>query len=159
MAIEFERKFLVNGEFRLFAIKRFKIIQGYLSSVPERSVRVRIMDKQAFITIKGESDKNGMKRFEWEKEIAIDEAESLLKYCEPGLIEKTRFIIPEKSGLFFEVDEFSGINNGLVIAEIEIPSEDYQISMPDWLGKEVTGDVRYYNVFLSSKPYCDWKYE
>lgn len=157
MAIEIERKFLVNGEYRSFAIRQQHVVQGYLSSVSERSVRVRIIDEKAFITVKGESSNKGTSRFEWEKEITLTEAEALLKICEPGIIEKNRFIIPEKSGLFYEVDVFFGDNKGLIVAEIEVPYEDYQISKPDWLGKEVTGDIRYYNAFLSSNPFCKWK--
>jgi adenylate cyclase len=157
MANEIERKFLVQGEFRSYAVAQHQIIQGYLSSVPERSVRVRIKDEKAFITIKGKSSKNGMSRFEWEKEIDMADAKSLMKICEQGFIEKTRFIVPEKSGLFFEVDEFECENKGLIIAEIELPDEKYEIEIPDWLGKEVTGDVRYYNAFLSANPFLNWE--
>ncbi|HEY9115087.1 MAG TPA: CYTH domain-containing protein [Bacteroidales bacterium] len=157
MAIEIERKFLVKGEFKTSAISQHIIVQGYLSSMHERSVRVRIIEKKAFITIKGVSSSNGLSRFEWEKEITVVEARSLLKICEPGIIEKTRFIIPEKSGLFFEVDQFEGENRGLIIAEIELPNEKYEIEKPMWLGKEVTGDERYYNVFLSAHPFSKWE--
>jgi adenylate cyclase len=157
MAIEIERKFLVKSEFKSFAVRSYKIIQAYLSSIPERSVRVRIVDDKAFITVKGESGKKGLSRFEWEKEIEVSEARQLISICEPGVIEKQRFIIPEASGLFFEVDQFEGENKGLVVAEIELPNEDYPISKPEWLGKEVTGDIKYYNAFLSNKPYCQWK--
>jgi adenylate cyclase len=157
MAIEIERKFLVTGEFKSFAIKNYRIVQAYLSSVPERSVRVRIVDEKAFITIKGASDEKGLIRFEWEKEIDLNDARKLISICEPGIIEKQRFIIPEKNELFFEVDQFKGENNGLIIAEIELPDENYKINKPSWIGKEVTGDERFYNVFLSVNPFSKWK--
>ena len=157
MKKEIERKFLVKGDFRSLAIKSYRIVQAYLSSVPERSVRVRIMGDKAFITVKGVSSESVLSRFEWEKEIEINEAEHLLDICEPGIIEKTRFIVPEKNGLFFEVDQFYGENTGLVIAEIELPDEHFVIEFPAWLGKEVTGDERFYNVFLSVNPFSKWE--
>ena len=157
MAIEIERKFLVTGNFRPYVIRQQRIVQGYLSSVAERSVRVRIMDDNAFLTIKGISDENGMSRFEWEKEIGLVDAEALLKLCEPGKIEKMRFIVPENGGLFFEVDQFFGENEGLIIAEIELPSESYSFLKPSWLGKEITGDLKYYNASLTANPFCNWK--
>jgi len=157
MGTEIERKFLVKGKFKMFAIRNYRIVQAYLSSNPKRSVRVRLSDNEAFITVKGESSIDGVSRFEWEKEISIEEAESLLEICEPGTIEKQRYVIPEKNDLFFEVDEFFGLNEGLIIAEIEMPSEDYQISKPEWLAKEVTGNARYYNANLSRNPFSKWK--
>ena len=157
MATEIERKFLVQGKFRHLAVAQHRIVQAYLSLAPERSVRVRIKDEKAFITVKGVSSKNGTSRFEWEKEISVEDAVSLLAICEPGKIEKTRFDIPEKSGLLFEVDEFSGENAGLIIAEIELPDKGRQFEKPSWLGKEVTGDARYYNVYLSGNPFSKWK--
>ncbi len=157
MAQEIERKFLVKGDFKPFATKKIRIIQGYLSSVPERTVRVRIKGDKGFLTIKGIGNKSGASRFEWEKEISVDDAKALLEICEPGIIDKTRYIVPEKSGLKFEVDEFYGDNEGLVLAEIELPSEDYQFEKPEWLGEEVTGDPRYYNSMLMKNPYKNWK--
>lgn len=157
MATEIERKFLIKGEYQKFAVKTLRISQGYLSTNPKRTVRIRISDNKAFITIKGESSLNGLSRFEWEKEILIEEAELLMTLCEPGIIEKKRFVVPESNGLFFEVDEFFGENGGLEIAEIEIPREDYQITKPEWLGQEVTGDSRYYGAFLASNPFKKWK--
>lgn len=156
MALEIERKFLVNGNFKEFAIKSYQIKQGFLSSVPERTVRVRLLNETGYLTVKGIGNKNGTTRFEWEKEIAIKEAEALLSLCEPGVIKKTRYIIPANNNLFFEVDEFYGENKGLVIAEIELPTESTQFVKPNWLGKEVTGIKKYYNAMLSKKPFLNW---
>lgn len=154
--IEIERKFLVkNNSFKENAFTQNQIAQGYLSSVPERTVRVRIKGEKGFLTIKGASNKAGLSRFEWEKEIPLDEAKNLLQLCEEGVINKTRFEI--KSGNHtFEVDEFYDENKDLVIAEIELNSEADTFEKPDWLGEEVTGDVRYYNAYLSKKPFTKW---
>ena len=144
---EIERKFLVAGDFRPFVYKSVRIVQGYLSSVPERTVRVRIQDDEAFLTIKGIANARGTSRYEWEKEISVADARDLLNICESGIIEKTRHLI--KSGSYiYEVDEFFGANEGLIIAEIELPSEDADFAKPEWLGAEVTGDKRYYNSML-----------
>jgi len=153
---EIERKFLVLSEdFKAEAFKQTRIVQGFLNTHKERTVRVRTKGKQAFITVKGISNSEGTIRLEWEKEIPVPEAEMLLNLCEPNLIEKTRFEI--KSGNhIFEVDEFYGENEGLVIAEIELSSENENFTKPEWLGKEVTGDVRYYNSLLSKTPYRNW---
>ena len=151
MAQEIERKFLVKDNFKHFATDSFDIIQGYLSSVPERTVRVRLKGDKGYITVKGKSSKSGASRYEWEKEIPAEEAEQLLKICEPGIIKKTRYIIPAGNGLFFEVDEFHGNNKGLVLAEIELPSENFPFKKPEWLGDEVTGNVKYYNSVLAKK--------
>ncbi len=156
MAQEIERKFLVKGDFKPFVTKSTRITQGYLSSVPERTVRVRIKGDKGFLTIKGIGNASGASRFEWEKEISVDEAKSLLEICEPGVIDKTRYIVPEESGLVFEVDEFYGDNEGLTVAEIELPSEDHPFTKPDWLGEEVTGDVKYFNSMLMKNPYKNW---
>jgi len=156
MGQEIERKFLVKGDFRTSANKETRITQGYLSSVPERTVRARIKGDKGFLTIKGIGSASGASRFEWEKEISIDEASALLEICEPGVIDKTRFIVPEGSGLNFEVDEFYGENQGLIIAEIELPSEGHAFNRPGWLGEEVTGDVRYYNSMLMKNPFKSW---
>lgn len=157
MAQEIERKFLVNGDYKSLATKAYKISQGYLSSVPGRTVRVRIRDDEGYLTIKGAANKSGVSRFEWEKEIPVEEAEELLPLCEPGIIDKTRHIISASNGLFFEVDEFHGDNEGLVVAEIELPDENYPFEKPEWLGKEVTGDRRYYNSMLKKYPFKRWK--
>ncbi len=157
MSVEIERKFLVKGPFKQFAVKSFRISQGYLSSVPQRTVRIRIRDNRAFITIKGQSNLTGISRYEWEKEIPVNEARELLKICEPGIIEKKRFIVPAGNDLFFEVDEFYGENQGLIMAEIELATEDQPFDKPGWLGKEVTGDSRFYNSALSKHPVTKWE--
>lgn len=154
--MEIERKFLVRGNFRDFALSKSEISQGYLSSVPERNVRIRLRDDQGFLTIKGKSNASGMSRFEWEKEIPVEEAKQLMMLCEPGLIQKTRYIIPYM-GHNFEVDEFKGVNRGLIMAELELKSEDEYFQRPPWLGPEVTGDLRFYNDHLSKHPYTFWK--
>ena len=149
--IEIERKFLVNAnDFKSLSTSKVFIQQGYLSKDPHRTVRVRIKDKQAFLTIKGISNASGMSRFEWEKEIALEEGETLIRLCLPTIIEKTRFIVPQGT-LTFEVDVFEGEHKGLILAEIELPNEKTTIDLPPWIGKEVTGDKRYYNSYLSSK--------
>lgn len=153
---EIERKFLVNGNFKKYAIKSYKITQGFLSSVPERTVRVRIKDNQGFLTVKGIGNTSGTTRFEWEKEMSKIEAEKLLALCEPTIIEKVRYIISTNNNLFFEVDEYLGKNKGLLIAEIELPEENTIFEKPGWLGEEVTGQVAYYNAMLSKKPFSIW---
>ena len=155
--IEIERKFLVkSSDFKEQAFAQNQIAQGYLSSLPERTVRVRIKGKKGFLTIKGIGHHGGMSRFEWENEIPLDEAQELLKLCEKGKIEKTRYEI--KSGKHvFEVDEFYGENEGLIMAEIELESETESFEKPDWLGEEVTNDERYYNAYLSKKPFKTWE--
>ena len=155
--IEIERKFLVSADdYRAAASKRSNITQGYLNSDPERSVRIRLKDQTGFITVKGKSNDSGLSRFEWEKEISKTDAEALLKLCEDHIISKIRYDVPVGNHLF-EVDEFLGANKGLVIAEVELGSETEVFSKPDWLGKEVTGDIKYYNSKLSQTPFCDWK--
>lgn len=155
MSKEIERKFLVKGDFKPFAAKETRITQGYLSSVPERTVRVRIKGVSGFITIKGIGSASGASRYEWEKEIPVEEVEQLLEICEPGVIDKTRYLI--QSGKHtFEVDEFYGENEGLVVAEVELSSEDEAFEQPEWLGEEVTGDVRYYNSMLMKHPFTKW---
>ncbi len=156
MALEIERKFLVNSHaFKQEAARQTRIVQGYLSSVPERTVRVRVKDDKGFLTIKGMGSVSGASRYEWEKEIPLAEAEDLLAICEPGVIDKTRYEV-ESSPFTFEVDEFYGDNAGLVLAEIELPSEDAQFDWPEWLGREVTGDPSYYNSMLMKHPYSQW---
>ena len=153
--MEIERKFLLTGDFRTDVRKSMRISQGYLCSVPERTVRIRIRDDQGFITIKGKGDADGISRFEWEKEIPVNDALQLLQICEPGVIDKTRHLV-DFGGHTFEVDEFHGDNEGLVMAEIELTSPDEPFDKPSWLGKEVTGDARYYNSALSRNPYKNW---
>ena len=157
MLQEVERKFLVNSEaYKAEASKSVRVTQGYLSSVPERTVRVRIKGDHAYITIKGIGNESGASRFEWEKEITIDDANALLKLCEPGIIDKTRHLV-SKGNHTIEVDEFHGVNNGLTVAEVELKSETEVFEKPSWLGKEVTGDVKYFNAMLMKNPYTSWK--
>lgn len=156
MAQEIERKFLVTGDYKSLARKATRITQGYLSSVPERTVRVRIKGEKGFITIKGIGSESGASRFEWEREIPVDEARELLKLCEPGVIDKTRYLV-DAGFHTFEVDEFYGDNEGLTVAEVELASENETFDSPAWLGQEVTGDVRYYNSMLMKNPYKNWK--
>jgi len=155
MMQEIERKFLVKGDFRPFVSKSTQIVQGYLSSVPERVVRVRIKGDKGFLTIKGKVSESGASRFEFEKEITVAEAAELMKICEPGVINKVRHLVNNEPYVF-EVDEFLGENEGLIVAEIELPDENAAFSKPDWLGKEITGDMRYYNSMLIKKPYTKW---
>lgn len=155
MAQEIERKFLVNGEFKSQAYAQSRIVQGYISSARGRTVRVRIRDGKGYLTIKGASNEAGTSRYEWEKEITLGEARELMKLCEPGVIDKTRYLI--KSGEhIFEVDEFYGENEGLVVAEVELKAEDEPFKKPDFIGKEVTGDIRYYNSHLMKEPFTKW---
>ena len=155
--IEIERKFLVTSKaYKTEAYKKTRILQGFLNTDPNRTVRVRIKGNQGFLTVKGKSNEAGTIRTEWEKEIDVVEAESLLKLCEEGVIEKMRYEI--KAGKhIFEVDEFFGDNQGLTIAEIELNSENESFLKPTWLGEEVTGDVKYYNSQLSKHPFNMWK--
>ncbi len=156
MALEIERKFLINGDFKQDAYAYEEVVQGYLSSVAERTVRIRIKGDKAYITIKGIGNESGMSRYEWEKEISVTDAHELIKLCEPGIIDKVRYYI--KNGEYiFEVDEFRGDNEGLVIAEIELKDESGEFSRPAWLGEEVTGDKRYYNASLVKNPYKNWR--
>lgn len=155
MGQEIERKYLITGEFKSKAIKSLQIKQGYLSSIPERTVRVRIQDNQGFLTIKGSNKKNSISRFEWEKEITKEEANELIQLCELGIIDKKRYIVPFRDKII-EVDEFYGENEGLILAEIELDDENENIEKPNWLGKEVTDDPRYYNSMLMKNPYKNW---
>ena len=156
MNIEIERKFLVkNLNYKSESFEKKYIKQGYLNSDKNRTVRIRVSNNTGFITIKGKSNKNGTSRFEWEKEIPVTEAEEPLLLCEPTIIEKTRYLI--KVGYHtFEVDEFAGENSGLVVAEIELNSEDEVFEKPNWLSKEVTGDLKYYNSSISKLPFINW---
>ena len=155
MANEIERKFLVKGEFKNLASKETRIVQGYLSSIPERTVRVRIKGDKGYITIKGIGNTSGATRYEWEKEIPASEVEELLKICEPGVIDKTRYLV-KVGNHTFEVDEFYGENQGLTVAEIELSSESEDFVKPEWIGDEVTGDTKYYNSMLMKNPFTKW---
>ena len=156
MSLEIERKFLVkNEDFKQFAYRRETLKQGYLNSDKTRTVRIRITNSTAFLTIKGASNSSGTTRFEWEKEIDKNEGEQLLLLCEQSIIDKTRFYIKNEH-LTFEVDEFYGDNQGLTIAEIELNFENESFQKPNWLGEEVTGDEKYYNSKLSKNPFKNW---
>ena len=152
MALEVERKFLIAGDFKSFAKKSVRITQGYISSAPERTVRIRIKGEKGFITIKGIGAASGVSRYEWEMEIPLAEALDLLQICEPGVIDKTRYLI-EDGRHTFEVDEYYGDNEGLIVAEVELSSENEAFDKPEWLGDEVTGNAKYYNSMLAKNPY------
>jgi len=154
--IEIERKFLVKSEaFKKNSFDKNEISQGYLNSNPERTVRVRIKGNQGYLTIKGKGNETGLSRFEWEKEIPVNEARTLLELCESGVINKTRYEIKFGNHVY-EVDEFFGENEGLFLAEIELQSEDEAFEKPDWLGEEVTNNKKYYNSYLSKNPFKNW---
>ena len=153
---EIERKFLVKSDkFKTESFKKTRITQGFLSTNPKRTVRVRIKGDFGFLTIKGKSNKSGTSRFEWEKEIPISEAQELLNLCKKGIIDKIRYEI-KVDDFIYEVDEFLGHNQGLIVAEIELNNEEQKFRRPDWLGNEVTGEIKYYNSQLSMIPYCKW---
>lgn len=156
--IEIERKFLVkDDQYKTQSYTQLRIKQGYIvTNSNGRSVRIRIKADKGYITIKGSSNQAGTSRFEWEKEIPLSEAEQLLTLCNEGMIDKLRYLVKSNKNTY-EVDEFYGANAGLVVAEIELESEDQPFDKPDWLGQEVTGDVRYYNAYLSEHPFSMWK--
>ena len=153
---EIERKFLVLGEsYKTLAHDCLEIRQGFLNSDPQRVVRIRLTGEEAWLTVKGMGDASGRSRFEWEKALEPKEAKALFELCEPGTIEKNRYLVQVEENLF-EVDEFLGENKGLVIAEIELEYAEQGFSRPDWLGPEVTGQEAYYNSQLSKRPYRSW---
>jgi adenylate cyclase len=155
--IEIERKFLVlNTSFFDLAVAKNRIVQGYLNSNPERTVRIRIKGDNGYLTIKGKGNESGMTRLEWETKIPVADAEKLLPLCENGVIKKIRYEIPVGNHLY-EVDVFEGLNEGLIIAEIELESEQETFEKPEWLGVEVTGIERYYNAYLSNRPFKNWE--
>lgn len=155
MATEIERKFLVKGDFRPFVSGFYLIKQGYICRSKSKSVRIRIRNDQAFLTIKGASSDNGLSRYEFEQPVTVAEANELFKLCEPGMIEKERFIVPYQ-GHNWEVDLFLGENKGLIIAEIELSAADETFYTPEWVGEEVTGQQKYYNSMLTLHPYNQW---
>jgi adenylate cyclase len=159
MAVEIERKFLVSRDglekVKHLVTSHHRLTQGYLNSSPDRTVRVRIKDDCAFMTVKGRSSESGLSRFEWEKEIAVADARELMALCEPGVIDKVRYVV-EYEGYVFEVDEFFGENEGLVVAEVELKDEAENFDRPEWLGEEVTGQTQYYNSSLARLPYTKW---
>lgn len=155
--LEIERKFLVESNaFKVDSTLDIKIIQGFLNTHPERTVRVRLKGEEAFLTVKGIGNDSGTTRFEWETQITPSEAINLIDLCEPGILEKVRYHVPVGEHVY-EVDEFLRENKGLIVAEIELQHEDEVFEKPDWLGEEVTGDVKYYNSQLSKYPYKSWK--
>jgi CYTH domain-containing protein len=154
--LEIERKFLVKStEYKSAATSENRIVQGFLNTDPERTVRVRIKGDKGYLTIKGKGNESGTTRFEWEHEISLTEATNLIDLCESGILEKTRFEVPVDKHVF-EVDEFLGENKGLVVAEVELQHEDERFEKPNWLGEEVTGQTKYYNSQLSKKPFSRW---
>ncbi len=155
MGYEIERKFLVKGDYKSQSFKNFPIKQGYLSLSGISVIRVRVKGEKAFITVKSILAEGKIKRHEWEYEIPVEDAEEMLLLCENPIVEKIRYLV-DYGDHIFEVDEFFGDNDGLVIAEIELEDEEEPFDRPDWLGDEVTGDVRYYNSFLSMNPYKKW---
>lgn len=153
---EIERKFLVLTEdYKKQATAMFPIAQGYLNTHPDRTVRVRIKGEKAYLTIKGIGNQSGTTRFEWEKEISVTDARELLSLCEEGMIDKIRYEVPI-NGFTYEVDEFKGDNEGLIVAEIELNDENQNFPKPEWLGMEVTGKNEYYNAYLNKKPFKKW---
>ena len=155
--IEIERKFLtLSDAFKTEAKSSYRIKQGFLNRNPERTVRIRLKGEQGFLTVKGKSSDDGLSRYEWEKELSKADAEALLLLCEEGVINKTRYEVPYGKHTF-EVDEFFGDNNGLIIAEIELQQESEWFNKPDWLGEEVTGQIQYYNAQLSKQPFNTWE--
>jgi CYTH domain-containing protein len=154
--IEIERKFLVSGNYKAEAYASQRIVQGYIVNEKERNVRIRIKGDKGYITIKGETGRNGISRFEWEREISKEDAEDLLKLCNSTVIDKVRHLV-KVGGHTFEVDEFEGENRGLVVAELELQSENEPYERPSWLGEEVTGDNRYYNAQLVLHPFSTWQ--
>ena len=155
--MEIERKFLVRGDdYKQAATRSYRIKQGYICSGHGHTVRVRRRDEQAFLTIKGPSLDGGLSRYEFEKEITPDEADQLFRLCEPGIIDKTRYLVEADDGHTFEVDEFYGDNEGLVMAEVELSAPDEPYVKPPFIGVEVTGDRRYYNSHLRKFPYKLW---
>jgi adenylate cyclase len=147
MATETERKFLVRSEFRHLAVKEIKIVQAYLSIDPDKTIRLRIADETAYLTIKSRPQKNSITRNEWEVQIPLSDAEEMMSTCLPGRIIKTRYLVPSEEHTF-EVDVFHEKNEGLIIAEIELNSDDEPFNKPSWLGEEVTGMPQYYNANL-----------
>jgi CYTH domain-containing protein len=154
--LEVERKFLVRSdEYRAHATSKVRIVQGFLNTHPERTVRVRIKGNKGFLTIKGQGNASGTTRYEWETEISFSDATDLIDLCEAIILDKYRYEVPVGNHLF-EIDEFLGENLGLVVAEIELKHEDEPFEKPYWLGKEVTGQTKYYNSQLSKTPYTTW---
>ncbi|MBO4905686.1 MAG: CYTH domain-containing protein [Bacteroidaceae bacterium] len=157
MAQEIERKFLVkDSSYKQLAYNHTHIAQGYIASGNGRTVRIRIRDDRAYLTIKGPSADGGLSRYEFETEVAVADARDLMQICQPGIVQKTRWLVRCNDGHVFEVDEFEGDNEGLVMAEVELGSADEAYEKPDFIGREVTGDHRFYNSHLRSNPFKLW---
>ena len=157
---ETERKFLVRGDFKVHSYNATRIQQGYISSCNGRTVRVRIRDNKGYLTIKGPSGEAGLTRYEFDTEIPLEDARDLMKICEPGVIDKTRYLVKTSDGRHvWEIDEFYGDNEGLILAEIELDHEYEEFEKPDFIGREVTGDRRFYNSHMRNDPFKLWKEE
>lgn len=157
---ETERKFLVVGEFKSQSYNATRIQQGYIASNNGRTVRVRIRGDKGYLTIKGPSGLKGITRYEFDTEIPLDDARELMEICEPGIIDKTRYLVKSPDGRHtWEIDEFYGDNEGLVLAEVELSHESEEFQKPEFIGKEVTGDRRFYNSHMRSYPFKLWKEE
>lgn len=155
MAIEIERKFRVQGSFKHLATSHTHIAQGYLAKGDGRTVRIRLRDDKAYLTIKGPSRQGGLARYEFETEIPMADAQHMLSFCPDGVVEKVRYLVPIGHHTW-EVDEFVGRNAGLIMAEVELSEADEAIVLPDFVGEEVTGEARFYNAYLSRYPYDTW---
>ena len=155
-SMEIERKFLVKGDFEKDVLKQKRIVQGYICAEETRTVRVRIQGDEGFLTIKSPVNERGWSRYEYEQSLALNDAEELLKLCLPGVIDKVRYWIRVGNHMW-EVDVFQGDNEGLIVAEIELSSEEETFELPPWVGEEVTGDAKYYNAVLSQKPFNQWQ--
>ena len=156
MGVEIERKFLVRAEYKHLAVSSTRIRQAYIASGGGRTVRVRIRDERAYLTIKGPGNHAGTARYEFEIEIPLNDAIDLMRIAEPGVIDKRRYLVPYK-GHTFEVDEFYGENEGLTMAAVELSQEGEQVELPDFIGEEVTADARYYNSHMRVYPYRLWR--
>lgn len=156
MGQEIERKFLVKGSFEQYAYKKSRIVQGYICADKERAVRIRICGDEGFLTIKSATNERGWSRYEFETKVSLEDAEELIKLCIPSCIDKIRHWIKVGDHIW-EVDVFYGDNEGLVVAEIELKSEEESFELPIWAGLEVSGDAKYYNAVLAKKPYKSWK--
>lgn len=157
MNIEIERKFIVVGEYKHLAYNHTHIEQGYFETAPGRTIRIRLRDDKAYLTIKGPSAADGLSRYEFETEVPLEDGRQMLSLCRPGRIDKVRWLIHHPDGKHtIEVDEFLADNAPLVMAEIELADSNEPVDLPAFLGKEVTGDRRFYNTHLMSYPYRLW---
>lgn len=156
MTQEIERKFLVCKPFKALVYSSSRIMQGYICAGSGRTVRIRIRDDKGYLTIKGATNSTGISRYEWEKEIPLKDAQELMQLCLPGIIDKTRYLVDYK-GHTWEIDEFYGDNEGLMLAEIELEKEEETFDKPEFIGEEVTGDLRFYNSHLMQYPFKKWK--